>query len=472
MAFLVGIVIGSLWEIYSIAIWIILIVAIAFIALDYKNRLLIGLFFCFLGLGLGIWVVQREIAKTQTVQEGDFSGIVKIIKEPEIKYEYQKIIVQSEEYNYPNRFLMFSSLKPSFEYGEKVNVNCRLEKPENRYEKFNYIRYLAKDGIYQVCRGAKIKKIDCQAESCQGLSIREKMFKTIFKIKHALEDKINELFPMPESAYLAGLILGGDDRLPEDVAENFRRTGTTHTVAVSGYNITILASVLVLVAIALGFWRGQAFWVATIGIIFFVLMIGTPASATRAAVMGIILLWAAKKGKLANSVRVALIAAAVMVWFSPLILLYDVGFQLSFLATLGIILIYGPLAEKFKIKSDFLELKSILLVTIAAQLGVLGILIYTFESFSLVSLLANVIILPLVPSIMFGGLIVILLGFVFMPLAQLLSLPVWLLLHFEIKVIEFLAGFSWASVGIEGVSLWWVVGYYLLILGLVLKLRK
>lgn len=472
LAFLVGVLVRSLWNLSEMISWTLLIGAIIFLAIDYKNRLMMSLFFVLLGLALGIGRADKELNKIYERPEEKFSGMVQILKEPERKSEYQKLTVSElrtnneEGITKKDKILLFAPLAMKYQYGEKLKINCQLVNPENQYEKFNYQRYLAKDDIYQICRSAKIEKTGEFSEK-SGV----KVFRIILKIKYAIEEKLAELFPSPEGDYLAGLLLGGDDRLPQEVQENFRRTGTTHTVAVSGYNITIIAQFLVLLAIGLGFWRSQAFWLATLGIGIFVLMIGLPSSAVRAALMGVLILWATKNGRLANSTRVAILAGVIMVWISPLILLYDAGFQLSFLATLGIVWIYGPLSERFQIENDFLELKSIVLVTIAAQLGVMGLIVYSFETFSPISLLANLLILPAVPYIMALGSGAILLSFIFSPLAKLMALPVWLALHLEIEAIEWLAGFSWASVEIGNVGWFWLVGYYLLLIGIVVKLR-
>ena len=446
--------------------WVMIIVGATFIAINHRNKLFLCLFFCSLAFGASIWRTDQVLQKISDEDFGKFNGQVEVVRGSEMKQKYQRVVVrpiQDDKYN-DHKFVIFADHHPAFGYGEVLNVSCNLKKPENKYERFDYKKFLAKDGIFQVCTGAKIEKT-----GQKNISAAKKI---LFGTKGALEQKIALLFPEPESGYLAGLLLGGSDRLEEEVAEQFRRTGTTHTVAVSGYNITILASALMLIGILLGLWRQQAFWLSVVGIVFFVLMIGLPSSAVRAAIMGILILWAAKRGRLANSIRAIIFAAALMVWFSPLILFYDVGFQLSFLATLGIVTVYGPLAEKFNVKSDFLELKSILLVTISAQLGVLGILIYTFESFSPISLLANLAILPLIPLIMFSGFGVVLISFIFPALAKVFASAVWTALHFEIKVVELLSQISWASIEIKHISIAWLFGYYVFLLLLIRYLKS
>ena len=125
------------------------------------------------------------------------------------------------------------------------------------------------------------------------------------------------LIPAPQSGLLIGLLLGGDGQLPKTVQDNFSKTGMTHIVAVSGYNVTIIAEYLMLFFLFLGLWRRQAFWVSILGIFLFVLMVGFPSSAVRAGVMGMLLLWAMKNGRLANSQNAIVFSAAVMLLINP-----------------------------------------------------------------------------------------------------------------------------------------------------------
>lgn len=465
ISFLIGVAVTSTWEVPESILIVIFIISTSVIFLNYKNRHNWCLFFCLIFFLLGVFRTNQEIEKINLERgEGNFFGEVTVAKDPRKKQEYQQLIVRQAGKKESEKFLIFAPLHPEFEYGEVLKISCNLTKPENRHEKFNYQRFLAKDRIYQICRNSKIQKT--------GKNEGNFLFAKILKLRYLLEEKVSALFSEPESGYLAGLLLGGDDRLPEDVAESFRRTGTTHTVAVSGYNITILASALMFLGLSFGLFRKHAFWFAMAGIVLFVVMIGAPSSAVRAAIMGTLILLAGNLGRLASSTRLIVFAAFLMVCYSPFVLLYDVGFQLSVLATLGIVLIYGPLSEKFEIEHDFLELKSIFLVTVSAQLGVLGILIYTFESFSLISLLANLIILPLIPFLMFGGFFVVIISFALPFISKIIALPIWLGLHFEIEAISFLAKFDWAIVEIKNVGLWWLILYYIFFMGLVLKLRK
>ncbi len=474
--------------IFELEVWwsyLFLIGGLILFSIGYRKREILFFCFCFLGIFLGWWRTGWELNRIYERPSQQLETYGYIFSEPKLKAEYQQLVICpiptiEKEANQillkpicQEKIIVFDNLHSSYSFGQIIKINCQPKNPENKHQKFNYVRFLAKDNIYQICQNAKIEKINKDKYQLVGFyQFKTFSYKFIFKLKSKLEEKINSSFSFPESAYLSGLLLGGEDRLPADIQENFRRTGTTHTVAVSGFNITILASFFMTLGIVIGFYRQKAFWLAVIGIVFFVLMIGSPSSAIRAAIMGILILWAMKKGRLADSVQLIILAGALMVAVSPLILLYDVGFQLSFLAALSIVLIYEPLSQRFNIKSDFLELKSILLVTISAQLGVLGILLYTFETFSPISLLANLIILPLVPLMMLTGFITIVVAF-FSPLAaSFVALPTQMALSLEIAVIEQLSRISWASLEIRNIGILGLIIYYLLLFIFIKILRK
>lgn len=485
--FLVGVFVFTFFDFDEVRMFSFLTLFIVVVSyfLFFKNKSKLLLFFVILSFCFGAWMIEDEKNRIKkSVSSEKQIGYFVVMDLPERKDDYQKIMGcfqqkkdSSKILNCTEKTLIFGASSDIFEFGDSFRAECQMVLPENKYENFNYVRYLAKDDVYQICSRPKfiekigvfgsLEKAGMQLDKLSLLKI--KIFKIIYNVREKVEKQIKHNFPEPGAAYLSGLLLGGADRLPEELSENFRKTGTTHAVAVSGYNITIIASFLMWFGIIIGFWRQKAFWFAVVGIVFFIFMIGAPSSAIRAAIMGILVLWAAKNGKLANSWRAIVIVAFLMTIFSPFSLVYDVGFQLSFLATISLIFLYAPFSDKFEITNDFLEIKSILLMTIVAQLGVLGLMIYVFNSFSLISLLANLIILPLIPVIMLGGFLVVISGFFVPFLSGILAMPVELLLNFEIKTISFLAKFEWVDVKVENLSVWWLIGYYIFFIGLVLK---
>lgn len=448
---------------YTFYLFVILILSLIFLVVFYLNRKVYLRVFAILFFLGGFWMTISRLEKIikLDVASKNFSGEVLALREPAIKNRMQKIIVSSDGEK-KIKFLITTNSYPAYTYGDKLKVSCQLEIPEN-IEGFDYRMYLAKDDIFYVCKNPKIELL----QGGQG----NRSYAVILKIKNNLQDKITALLPAPQSGLLIGLILGGDDQLSKSVQDNFSKTGMTHIVAVSGYNVTIVAEYLMLLGIFLGLLRKQAFWFALTGIFLFVVMTGFPASAVRAGVMGMLLLWAMKNGRLANAQNSIIFSAGVMLLINPLLLRWDVGFQLSFLATVGIVYFY-PLIEKYSIKKNGISFfNEILFLTLSAQVFVLPIIMNDFQKLSLISPLANLLVLPIIPLTMLLGFVMAVLSFIFPPLAMVFAWLTFLPLKYETSVIDFLANLKFSSVEIANFSWVWVAGWYILLL-VVLFWRK
>ena len=230
--------------------------------------------------------------------------------------------------------------------------------------------------------------------------------KNLISFRQKLEESLEKILSLPQSAILEALLFGKEENISKQWKEKLNLTGTRHIAAVSGMNITIISNLILGFLLWLGLWRNQAFYLSIILIIFYILMIGAPASAIRAGIMAILFLTAQHFGRLSSASRAIVFVATLMLWQNPLILRWDIGFQLSFLATMGIIYLQEILSEKLKKIPDFLQLRSNLSATLAAQIFVFPILIYNFGQISIISPLTNIFILPLIP-------VITILGFIF-----------------------------------------------------------
>ncbi|MDP1884756.1 MAG: ComEC/Rec2 family competence protein [Candidatus Moranbacteria bacterium] len=442
----------------SLYFFTILVFSLISLFVFYKNKkVYVAVFTLFFFLS-GSWLTSARLERMSALDAAgrNFSGEVLVIKEPEIKNRMQKITV--EDGSGDMKLLVAANAYAAYGYGDRLKLDCVLEIPENK-DGFDYRMYLAKDSIFYLCKSPKIELL----ESGRG----NRAYGAILKIKKELQEKIAALLPAPQSGLLTGLILGGDDELSENVQTDFSRTGLTHIVAVSGYNVTIVAEYLMLLGIFLGLWRKQAFWFALGGIFLFVVLTGFPASAVRAGVMGSLILWAMKNGRLANAQNSILFAAAAMLLWNPLLLRWDVGFQLSFLATLGIVYFY-PLIEKYSIKKQGISFfNEILFLTLSAQIFVLPILLNDFQQLSVIAPLANLLVLPVIPLAMLLGFLMVVCAFIFPPLATILAWLVFLPLKYVTMAVGFMSGLKSASVEVLDFSWGWVVGWYMLLAGLV-----
>jgi competence protein ComEC len=181
-------------------------------------------------------------------------------------------------------------------------------------------------------------------------------------------------------------------------------------------------------------------------------MIGAPVSAIRAGIMATLFLTAQCIGRPSNGFRAIVLAATVMLLFNPFLLTKDIGFQLSFLAIIGLVFLQSRLCEIFKAIPDLFQLRHNLSSTLAAQIFVLPILIYNFGQISLLSPITNILILPFLPIITILGFISILVAVFMQSLGQFLSWPVWLMLTYLTKIIDQFFNFSWATLSFQNVS--------------------
>jgi competence protein ComEC len=288
----------------------------------------------------------------------------------------------------------------------------------------------------------------------------------LYSFKHSLIDAFNQNLPAAEAALAAGLTVGERGGFSSAFNQAMKGSGTTHLVALSGYNIMVIVTYAT--ALFLLFCRRRTAVVLTVPLIIaFVLMTGAEASVVRAAIMGFILLLAKEVGRFFNVRNAIMLAGLVMVLFNPQVLVFDVGFILSFLALIGLVYLAPVLQGLFKYSGQpgFLAWRESLFTTTSAQVMVLPILIQSFGGFSPVSLISNVLILGLVPLTMGLSFALAGLSFVSSFLASLVSLFLWPLLRFEVDVIEFFGRLPFPTLPAFG----WILAvlYYILIAGFI-----
>ena len=259
---------------------------------------------------------------------------------------------------------------------------------------------------------------------------------------HALRTTISE----PEATLVAGIVIGEQGDMPKEISQAFRTAGLSHIVVLSGYNITIIAAVIIAI---IGAWSFTAsIVVSAIAIILFVLMAGGGSSAIRAVVMAMMMLFGKWIGRPYSAGIALWTAAALMVVWNPLILVYDVGFQLSVLATAG--MIYGvPVIEpRLHFVTERFGLREALAGTVSATLFVAPIIAYIFGTVSLVAIPANMVVLPFVPLVMAVGLAT---GVVGMAVPFFALVPAFLSQELAAVILsctQFFANIPFASVAI------------------------
>jgi len=223
---------------------------------------------------------------------------------------------------------------------------------------------------------------------------------SIFDLREIFSQGLERSLPEPQSSLAKGLLLGEDSGLDKKYKDQFRIAGISHIVALSGYNITIVASAVMKILQIFSIGAVSAFWVSGLGIIFFTVLTGAQASTVRAAIMGVLVLVAQKEGRIYSMTNSLVFAGTIMTFQNPTVLRFDVGFQLSFLATVGLIFVAPKLESYFQWMTNAFKLREIIVVTLASQIMVLPLLISYFGSISTFGLLANILVLPIIPASM------------------------------------------------------------------------
>ncbi len=465
LAFITGVLINSLITVPR-SIWPGIFVSAAFLIILLRNKLAFIAALVLLSSLLGIWRHQTALDSNIKKQANQpFGQLIKIrgviVEEPEKRINQTKFQIKSEET--PGKVLVTTALYPQYSYGDKLEIKGKLVEPAV-FEDFDYRQYLAKDNVFSVIYWPEIELL--------GKNQANSFYQAIFNFKDKLRRIIDKALLPPQSSVLKAIFLGDKYGLSDNLKEKLNISGTRHIVAISGMHMIIMTQILLFLSLAIGLWRGQAFYFVLILLILYITMIGAPASAVRAGIMAGLLLFAQKVGRLRSADRAIVFAATVMLAINPLLLKSDVGFQLSFAATLSIVYLKPILDRKNEKLSNPIQLKDILTMTLSAQLGALPLLIFHFGRLSLVSPLANLLIVPILPVIMIGGLLISFSGIMWFALAKIIAWPFWLLLTYLIKVVEFLSSFSFASYQFKNVSLIIFIGYYLLLAALVIYQKK
>lgn len=332
--------------------------------------------------------------------------------------------------------LVYADTFPKFKYGDALALNGALEKPENLND-FDYVSYLKKEGIRTLMYQPEIKTRE-NREIGWFEELKVETYAKLFAVKEAFSKSLGRAIPEPNAAFTQGILLGARQDLPEDLKADFNKTGVTHILAVSGFNIMIIVTALT--AFLTLFWRRKtAFWASAAGIIAFVVLTGASASVIRAGIMGLLLAFAAGYGRLYSQRNSIALAATAMALINPYVLRYDVGFQLSFAAVLGLAYLYPYLSEKIGLQPDRFGFKEAALMTASAQLAVLPVLLHHFKFFSLVSLPANILILPFVPLAMLSGFAAGLAGLIAPPLGQVLGWITWAITTYQLEIVRLFA---------------------------------
>jgi len=335
--------------------------------------------------------------------------------------------------------LMLARVAPggTWQYGDVLRLRGHMQTPPSN-EDFSYQDYLAHQGILAYMPDAEATRLPFTGGN--------PVLRLVYAFKAYALERIYRIFPDPEASLLAGILLGDDNGMPAELQQAYINTGTAHIIAISGFNIAILAGLFVLLfSRLLGERRGAV--AAVIGITLYTVLVGATASVVRAAIMGGLAIFARQTGRRQNGLNTLAFTGAVMALLNPNTL-WEVGFQLSFAATLGMLLYAGPFRDWFtgllarRLPSETVRkiagpVGAYVLFTLAAQLTTLPIMAYQFGRISLVAPIANPFILPAQPAVEVLGGLALLLSLVYLPLGKVAGWLAWPFAAYTDRMVEF-----------------------------------
>ncbi|MFA6077201.1 MAG: ComEC/Rec2 family competence protein [Candidatus Paceibacterota bacterium] len=425
------------------------VLIIYFSLVKFEWGIIAGIFLLVFSLGIFrfqvVDVLAPNIFESQVDKKISLSGIV--VDEPDIRENNQKLTIETKSDALKTKILVTVNFGQDFKYGDEIKFSGKLEKPENfttdQGKNFDYINYLRKDGIHYVMNYVTAEII----LRGNGNFIKN----TLFSIKEKFLEKMNLAIHGSESLLMGGLILGEKASFSQELRKNFIDTGTIHIVALSGYNITIIAEWIMKLFAFLP--KNLGIGVGIFAILLFILMTGGSSTAIRAGIMATLALIARATGRNYDVARALLLAGVGMILLNPFVLAYDVSFQLSFIATVAVIFLAPKIEKYFLWVPDIFKLRDIVSVTCAAYIFVLPFILYKMGNLSLVALPANVLILPFISFTMALGFLTGFVGLISHMLAVPFGFISYLFLHYELGVIDFFSSLPFASFSIPNFPL-------------------
>ena len=360
-----------------------------------------------------------------------------VARPPVVKSITQKIYLDTPDV--PGNVYIKTGRYPTYAYGDVVAVRCTLTQPEP-FDTFAFDKYLARYNIFTICRQAQLSLLDDR----QG----HPMMHSLYDIRAWFRTHIRTLWPEPVASLMLGVILGIQDDIPDDIVEQFRITGTIHVLVVSGMHVVIIAQMLTR---SLHMVNSRIRFMIIGGVLCgFCVITGLQASVIRAAIMGMLPLLAELSRRQATMHISLPVVAAAMAIINPYVVLHDMGFQLSFLATIGLVY-FQPLCDKacWWVPRQF-TLRETLSTTVAATLHTTPLIIGTFGTFSVVSLAANIVVVPISTIMLFGGTAAIVLQQIVPQLALYAAYVLHVLVSWMLQVITLMSG--WEHALLEGLE--------------------
>jgi len=401
------------------------------------------------GLGLaGLRAVALPVAPAAQVFSGPQEFVAQIVEPPR---QQEKVVRYQVKADNGWLVLLVAKPEPAFAYGERLRVKCKNLEPVT-------FKATISQSIFRQCAFPELASL-AQAQP----SLR----RSLLILRQQTGNKIRTVLPEPQATLATGMLWGDDAGLPKELVAAFRRTGTSHLLAVSGYNVMVVTEVLFWILLALGLWRRTGSVVVLLVVALFVLFTGAEPAVVRAGVMGSLVIAGRLLARRPDRLNLLLGTAAVMLLIAPA-LVRNLGFQLSFAAMAGLLFLAPLLNERLRFIPAIWGLRASAAQTLAATLATMPIILLRLGQLSLITPLANLLITPVVVLVFIFGLATLVLSFASTWLAAPAAWVLSAVLTYVIAVVAGLARLPWTA-AVVSLVVWLAVVLFYLVLGWWLK---
>lgn len=397
----------------------------------------------------------RSLATYNDLGPVTLEGIV--AAEPDVRERFVNLRLRAERLTLPDGrqieveglALVRAPRYPTFAYGDRLLVTGPLETPPTG-EDFSYRNVLARQGIHSLVQRCRVRQI--------GAGEGNPLYAALLALKARAQAVVAAILHEPAASLLTGILLGIESTIPAELMEAFSATGTTHIIVISGSNLSMIAAIIAAVSQRL-VGKDRATWLAIAGVVVYTIFVGGSAAVVRAAIMSILYLLGRHMGR-ATFAPASLSASALLMTTINPYALWDIGFQLSFAATAGLVLYAVPLQQgatrllaritsRRRAEQTVGWLSEALLITLAAQITTLPLILVYFKRLSLVTILTNLLILPCAGLLMSTGLVATIAGLLWPPAGKALGWLAWLPLTYTIETVRLTARvpYAWVDLG-------------------------
>lgn len=485
LSFLLGIYGGS---IINPPIWLLfipLLTVVPVLALPRwrKNIILGGL--CLFIFICGALRYQSTIPRIDNTQLQSYNGKNiqfegMIVSDPEVKrasitFEFgaKDVLIDNVKYAVSGTAFVRLPFYRDFHYGDVLRLKGKLETPQ-QFDEFDYKNYLANQGIYSVINYPSVAVLDHD----KGFAPLSWLYYTRDTLALSLSKSMQE----PQASLAQAILLGLRGSIPDSIMQSFYITGTTHLLAISGLNLTIILGIILSTAIWLFGRKYNIYIWLSLGLIWlYTALTGMPATVVRAAIMGSVFLIAEMLGRQRNALAALSLAAALMVAIEPGVL-RDVSFQLSFLSMLGLVFILPYINQLPGMKNQakgnrFIEsLRKIILIgsrtALAAILATWPVIAMNFHTFSWLGMPATFFAMPAFPGIIVTSFLTAISGLIWQPIGYIMGWITWLFINYFLLVLMIFSAIPFAYIQNIDVQPWVVVLYYAAFIGVLAALNN